>query len=202
MTYKAYIDNIYSKTGRTPEYYLKEAKKKLVKYGELSEVAQDRMWVRARPRKRNHPLHTKPRSRKEENCRRCNEWESMNRKEILSDLFRLISEGKPKEGLKYFSDNCVQHNPYVKGRMDKLFDAMAVVQKERSENFAKTNILLRHMLEQGDIMAVHTQILYSESFRSLSRCCQCMPCMSSLAHVIQWLLTFSGSLASIGISFH
>jgi hypothetical protein len=36
MTYKAYIDNIYAKTGRKPEDFLKEAKKKgLVKYGEL-----------------------------------------------------------------------------------------------------------------------------------------------------------------------
>lgn len=36
MTYKAYIDNIKAKTGKTPEDYLKEAKKKgLTKYGEL-----------------------------------------------------------------------------------------------------------------------------------------------------------------------
>lgn len=87
----------------------------------------------------------------------------MNRKEIVTDFFRLISEGKPKEGLKYFTDHCVQHNPYIKGGMDKLFDAMAAVQKEQSENFTKANILLRHTLEQGDTIAVHTQILYSES---------------------------------------
>jgi hypothetical protein len=36
MTYKAYIDNIKAKTGRGPEYYLEEAKKKgLVKHDEL-----------------------------------------------------------------------------------------------------------------------------------------------------------------------
>jgi hypothetical protein len=36
MTYKAYIDNIYAKTGKTPEDFLKEAKKKgLVKYADL-----------------------------------------------------------------------------------------------------------------------------------------------------------------------
>ena len=36
MTYKAYIDNIHAKTGKTPEDYLKMAKEKgLVKYGEL-----------------------------------------------------------------------------------------------------------------------------------------------------------------------
>jgi len=36
MTYKAYIDNIYAKTGKTPEDYLKMAKEKgLVNYVDL-----------------------------------------------------------------------------------------------------------------------------------------------------------------------
>jgi hypothetical protein len=36
MTYKAYIDNIKAKTGKGPEYYRDEAKKKgLVKHSEL-----------------------------------------------------------------------------------------------------------------------------------------------------------------------
>ena len=36
MTYKAYIDNIKAKTGKGPEYYLEEAKKRgLEKHGEL-----------------------------------------------------------------------------------------------------------------------------------------------------------------------
>ena len=38
MTYKAYIDNIKAKTGKDPEFYRGEAKKKgLVKHGELLE---------------------------------------------------------------------------------------------------------------------------------------------------------------------
>lgn len=36
MTYKAYIDNISAKTGKTPEDYLKMAKERgLLKHGEL-----------------------------------------------------------------------------------------------------------------------------------------------------------------------
>jgi hypothetical protein len=36
VTYKAYIDNIKTKTGKDPEYYQEEAKKKgLTKYSEL-----------------------------------------------------------------------------------------------------------------------------------------------------------------------
>ncbi|MDE1869522.1 MAG: DUF4287 domain-containing protein [Candidatus Micrarchaeota archaeon] len=36
MTYKAYLDNIKAKTGKGPEYYAAQARKKgLTKYGEL-----------------------------------------------------------------------------------------------------------------------------------------------------------------------
>jgi hypothetical protein len=36
LTYKAYLDNIYAKTGKTPDDYLKMAKeKRLVKYSDL-----------------------------------------------------------------------------------------------------------------------------------------------------------------------
>jgi Domain of unknown function (DUF4287) len=38
MTYKAYVDNIKAKTGKDPEHYRVEAKKKgLVEHGELLE---------------------------------------------------------------------------------------------------------------------------------------------------------------------
>ena len=86
-----------------------------------------------------------------------------SRKEIVSDYIRLISEGKPKEGLKYFAADCVQHNPYVYGGMDALLDSMVAVQKVQSEDFAQPNIRLRHVLEEEDTVAVHTQILFSKS---------------------------------------
>ncbi len=42
MTYKAYIDNIYAKTGKTPEDYRKMAERKgLTRYGELL------VWLKA-----------------------------------------------------------------------------------------------------------------------------------------------------------
>ena len=87
---------------------------------------------------------------------------SGKRREIVSDFFRLIGEGRPKDGLKYFAAECVQHNPYVHGGMDALLDSMAAVQKEQSE-FADSSIFLRHVLEQGDIVAVHTEILFSKT---------------------------------------
>ena len=88
------------------------------------------------------------------------------RKEIVADFFHLIEMGRPKDGLKYFAVGCVQHNPYVSGGMKRLLDSMAVVQKEQSRNFANPSILLRHVLEEGDTMVVHTQILFSRDHPS------------------------------------
>lgn len=88
---------------------------------------------------------------------------SKRRREVVVDFFRLIGEGRPKEGLKYFSNDCVQHNPYVHGGMEALLESMVSVQKEQSSKFSRPNISLRHVLEQGDVVAVHTQILFSRS---------------------------------------
>lgn len=86
-----------------------------------------------------------------------------SRKDIVTDFFRLIDEGRPNEGLKYFAPHCVQHNPYVHGGMDALLDSMAAVQKEQGGAFGEGNIRLRDVLEQGDMVMVHTQILFSKS---------------------------------------
>ena len=88
--------------------------------------------------------------------------DSQSRKEMVADFFRLIGEGRPKDGLKYFAADCVQHNPYVTGGMGALLDSMAAVQKEQRE-FSEPNVSLRHVLEQGDTVVVHTQILFSKS---------------------------------------
>ena len=88
---------------------------------------------------------------------------SQKRKEIVADFFRLIGEGRPRDGLKYFAADCVQHNPYVQGGVGDLLDSMAAVQKEQASEFAEPNIFLKHMLEEGDVVAAHTQILFSRS---------------------------------------
>ena len=88
---------------------------------------------------------------------------SEKRKEVVTDFFRLIGEGRPNEGLKYFAASCVQHNPYVHGGMDALLDSMAAVQSEQSLDFSEPNIHLKHVVEQGNIIAVHTQILFAKS---------------------------------------
>lgn len=84
------------------------------------------------------------------------------RKEVVTDFFRLIEDGRPKDGLRYFAADCVQHNPYVHGGMAALLDSMAAVQKEQG-GFSDSSIALRHVVEQEDLIVAHTQILFSKS---------------------------------------
>ncbi len=88
---------------------------------------------------------------------------SHKRKEVVAEFFRLIGEGRPKEGLRLCAPGCVQHNPFIQGGMDALFDSMAAVQKESAADFSHPSIVLKHVLEEGDIIAAHTQVLFSDA---------------------------------------
>ncbi len=82
---------------------------------------------------------------------------------ILTDIFRLIAEGRPKDSLKYFTPDCVQHNPYVDGGMDALFDSMTTVMKNGAAQFPEPDFKVRYILVDGDMAAVYTQLLGSRS---------------------------------------
>lgn len=89
------------------------------------------------------------------------------RKDVAVEFLRLIGSGKPKEGLKFFAADCKTHNPYVTGGMDALIDAMIAVQKQGSEGILKGSkadfkLSIRHVLADGDLVAVHTQLSSSK----------------------------------------
>jgi predicted SnoaL-like aldol condensation-catalyzing enzyme len=86
---------------------------------------------------------------------------SQDRKEVVSDIFRLIREGRPKDGLKYFAADCVQHNPYVKGGMDALFDSMVEAMKDVPKEYPDPELKVIHLLVDGDFAAAYTQLLSS-----------------------------------------
>jgi len=89
--------------------------------------------------------------------------QTQKRKETVADLFRLIGEGRPKDGLKYFTAGCVQHNPYVKGGMGVLFDSMVAAMKNMRRQFTDPELKVRYTLADGDIVAAYTQLLASKS---------------------------------------
>lgn len=87
---------------------------------------------------------------------------SQIRKKVVRDFFKLIMQGKQKEGLRFFTPNCRQHNPYVKGGMSELFDSMTAVQQEKPE-FSDPYFSVKRVLSEGNMVAVHTEILNSKS---------------------------------------
>ena len=84
------------------------------------------------------------------------------RKKIVSEFFELVSQGRQREGLRFFAPDCRQHNPYVHGGMDALFESMAAVQKE-APKFTDPYFAVKSILADGDMVAVHTELLGSKS---------------------------------------
>ena len=88
---------------------------------------------------------------------------STDRKESAVEFLRLIGEGRPKEGLRFFATDCKTHNPYIAGGMDALTDAMIAVQNENSEESSGSSVsdfglTIRYVLADGDMVAVYTQV--------------------------------------------
>ncbi|MGZ4908009.1 MAG: nuclear transport factor 2 family protein [Halobacteriota archaeon] len=85
------------------------------------------------------------------------------RKDSAVEFLNLIGLGRPKEGLRFFAPECKTHNPYVLGGMDALIDAMIAVQKQGAEGIIKGStadfkLIVRNVLADGDLVAVHTQL--------------------------------------------
>jgi len=84
------------------------------------------------------------------------------RKRIVRNVFRFIMEGRPKDSLYLFARNCKQHNPYIKGNMEALFDSMVAVQQQVPK-FSDPYFAIKKILGEGDTVAVHTELLNSKS---------------------------------------
>jgi len=85
------------------------------------------------------------------------------RKDIAVKFLNLIGVGRPKEGLRFFAPDCKIHNPYVTGGMNELVDAMIAVQKKGAGGIIKGSnadfkLIVRNVLAEGDLVAVHTQL--------------------------------------------
>lgn len=87
----------------------------------------------------------------------------VDRKNIALEFFKLVSSGKFKEGLRFFAPDCKTHNPYTAGGMDALTDAMVAVSKEWASTYPEAEFSVKHVLAEGDLVAVHTQLLSSKS---------------------------------------
>jgi predicted SnoaL-like aldol condensation-catalyzing enzyme len=87
----------------------------------------------------------------------------LDRKNIVNEYFRLVSTGKFKEGLRFFAPDCKTHNPFIVGGIGPLTDAMIAASKNMTAQNSQPAFVIKHLLVDGDMIAVHTQLLNSKS---------------------------------------
>ena len=88
-------------------------------------------------------------------------------KDIAIEFLNLVGSGRPKDGLRFFAPECKTHNPYISGSMNALIDAIIAVQKQGAEGISKGSkadfrLIIKQVLADGDMVAVHTQLSSSK----------------------------------------
>ncbi len=71
--------------------------------------------------------------------------QTTDHKSVALEFFKLIGEGKFKDGLRFFSPNCKTHNPYIAGNMDKLTDAMVEANKQGQAQYPNAQFSVNNL---------------------------------------------------------
>ena len=81
-----------------------------------------------------------------------------DRKQSAISFLNLASSGKLDEAYgNYISANFRHHNPYFPGDAESLKAGMA----EAHEKFPNTTLEIQHVLEEDDLVAVHSKVRHS-----------------------------------------
>ena len=81
-----------------------------------------------------------------------------DRKQSAISFLNLASSGKLDEAYgNYISANFRHHNPYFPGDAESLKTGMA----EAHEKFPDTTLEIQHVLEEDDLVAVHSKVRHS-----------------------------------------
>jgi predicted SnoaL-like aldol condensation-catalyzing enzyme len=86
-----------------------------------------------------------------------------DKKRIVLEFFDLVSSGSFKEGLHFFKPDCITHNPYFAGGIVALIDAMTAANKEMAPKYPNAGFAVKHVLVDGNLVAVYTQLLNNRS---------------------------------------
>jgi predicted SnoaL-like aldol condensation-catalyzing enzyme len=86
-----------------------------------------------------------------------------DRKKIVVEFLNLGLTGKFKEGLKFFSPDCKTHNPYIAGNINTLTNAMDEANAQGTAQYPEAEFKVKHVLADGDLVAVHTELLNNKS---------------------------------------
>lgn len=80
-------------------------------------------------------------------------------KAIARKYFELVGQGRFQDGLRFFSEECVTHNPYIAGTMEDIANEQAAASRDSAAMFPEPYFTVEHVLEDGDLVAVHTVLL-------------------------------------------
>ena len=80
--------------------------------------------------------------------------ESTNRKDIAISFLGEAASGKVDEAYRRVSQSFRHHNAYFAGDVESLKAGMA----EAHEKFPDTKLEVKHVLEDGDLVAVHSRV--------------------------------------------
>jgi predicted SnoaL-like aldol condensation-catalyzing enzyme len=78
---------------------------------------------------------------------------------MVVDFLNLGLSGKFKDGLRFFSSDCKTHNPYIAGDMDTLVETMDTAYSQGRSQFPDAEFKVKHVIAEGDFVAVHTELL-------------------------------------------
>lgn len=84
-----------------------------------------------------------------------------SRKTIVREYFRLVGQGRFQDGLRFFADDCVTHNPYFAGTMGELANGQGAASRDGASMFPDPAFRIEHVLEDGSLVAAHTVLLGS-----------------------------------------
>ena len=79
------------------------------------------------------------------------------RKEIAVSFLKNAASGKLDEAYALVSDAFRHHNPYFPGDTQSLKAGMA----EAHKKFPNTTLVVKHILEDGELVAVHSHVQHS-----------------------------------------
>jgi predicted SnoaL-like aldol condensation-catalyzing enzyme len=82
--------------------------------------------------------------------------ETSNKRGIATSFLILAASGKLDEAYSNVSGNFRHHNPYFKGDAESLKAGMA----EAHQRFPNTTLEVRHVFEEGELVAVHSRVLH------------------------------------------
>jgi hypothetical protein len=78
---------------------------------------------------------------------------------IAREFFEFVKIGRLNNITRFFASYCKTHNPYVLGSMNILINTMELANKSFAPMDPRAEFVVKHILNDGDLVPVHTQLV-------------------------------------------